>query len=264
MNPIKHSYDLLGVRHGAPFKDVRHAYLRLVREWHPDRFPDDPQRQRLAQERLKVIIEAYRVLEKALSGERESPGAEVMPASPAPGEGSGARPGASRAQGGARGIESNGLIRFLSFWPNVLFLAYLLFTGRMAVGRGDLLYFLQMSIVPLIFAVLCNSRLGGRQGLWKAYVAAICIFAVLLAADASMVRRGVRDTWIPRSPDSGEATAPSVKGPFGGALPEPQPGEFERRAPGGLREVAPPTPPSAPETPIPPEAPAAPVVPKGR
>ncbi len=275
MNQLERFYDLLGVRPGAPFREVRQAYLRLVRTWHPDRYAGDPQRQRLAQERLKSINEAYRELEAALAadkgGERtvQARPAPSPAGQPSPGESArtGVRRAAHAASGSApaeKGADAGGLVRFLSFWPNVLFLAYLLFTARMATVRGGLLYFLQMAVVPLIFALLCNSRLGGRQSLWKAYVAAICIFAVLLAADASMMKRGGREAWIPRYPDSGEPSAPAANMPFGGTLPDPLPGELDRRSPGTLRQVAPPTPPTAPESPSSPAAPVAPVVPKGR
>lgn len=275
MNQLERFYDLLGVRPGAPFREVRQAYLRLVRTWHPDRYAGDPQRQRLAQERLKAINEAYRELEAVLAADKggERKVAAWPPPSPSvrPSPGESARPRVRRAPPAAsgtasaeKGVDAGGLVRFLSFWPNVLLLVYLLFTARMATVRGGVLYFLQMAVVPLLFAVLCNSRLGGRQSLWKAYVAAICIFAVLLAADASMMRRGGREAWAPRYPDSGEPSAPAANVPFGGALPDQLPGEPDRRSPGALRQVAPPTPPTAPESPSSPAAPVAPVVPRGR
>src|SRR5512138_1426140 len=124
MNRLRSFYDILGMRPGASFREVRQSYLRLVREWHPDRFADDPPRQRLAQERLKTINEAYRVLEEALSGGHVPPSAATPPASPQP---------RARAENAAepvsgrekRGREPGGLVQFLSFWPNVLFLAYL-------------------------------------------------------------------------------------------------------------------------------------------
>ena len=259
MSQLRRYYDTLGLRAGAPFREVRHAYLGLVRQWHPDRFASDPPRQRLAQERLKTINEAYRALEEALSGERERTVAAPSPPQQAE---SPAEPAVSGEKGKK---ETGGLVRFLSFWPNVLFLGYLLFAGRMAAARGDLLYFVQMAAIPALFALLCNSRLGARQSLWKAYVATICIFSVLLAADASMTRRGVRDAWSPRFPDSGETVAPGVTAPpgvpaFSGRFSE----EPDRKGPGGVRQVTPPTPPTAPEAPESPSAPVAPVVPGGR
>ena len=261
MSHLRRYYDTLGLRPGASFREVRRAYLGLVRQWHPDRFASDPPRQRLAQERLKAINEAYRVLEEALHGEQERP----VAVPPSPQRAGGERPAQPSGNPEQGKQEAGGLVRFLSFWPNVLFLGYLLFAGRMAAARGDLLYFVQMAAVPALFALLCNSRFGARQSLWKAYVAAICIFSVLLAADASVTRRGVRDAWSPRYPDSGETLVPGVSPSpgvptFTGRFPE----EPDRREPGGVRPVTPPTPPTAPEAPDTPFAPVAPVVPGGR
>ena len=59
-------YDILGVRRGATAREIRAAYLRLVKELHPDgRTPDPDDPDRDAGERLKVINEAYRKLRTA-------------------------------------------------------------------------------------------------------------------------------------------------------------------------------------------------------
>ena len=47
---------------GATSEEVRRAYLDMVRVWHPDRFQFDLRLRRLAEERLRAINEAYRVL----------------------------------------------------------------------------------------------------------------------------------------------------------------------------------------------------------
>lgn len=49
----------LGLQPGASAEEVRRAYLRLVRQWHPDRFAHDSRSQFIAQEKLKEINEAY-------------------------------------------------------------------------------------------------------------------------------------------------------------------------------------------------------------
>jgi hypothetical protein len=54
-------YATLGVGHGASARAIRVAYLRLVKELHPDGRADDPE-DHTAEERLKAINEAYRVL----------------------------------------------------------------------------------------------------------------------------------------------------------------------------------------------------------
>jgi curved DNA-binding protein len=51
-------YKVLGVDKGASDKDIKRAYRRLARKFHPDVNPDDKQ----AEERFKEINEAYQVL----------------------------------------------------------------------------------------------------------------------------------------------------------------------------------------------------------
>ncbi len=51
-------YKVLGVDKGASDKDIKRAYRRLARKYHPDVNPDDKQ----AEERFKEINEAYQVL----------------------------------------------------------------------------------------------------------------------------------------------------------------------------------------------------------
>ncbi len=51
-------YDILGVRTDASHKDLRHAFRRLARKFHPDVNPGD----KAAEERFKEINRAYEVL----------------------------------------------------------------------------------------------------------------------------------------------------------------------------------------------------------
>lgn len=55
----KDYYQILGVPKNAPEKDVKSAYRRLARKWHPDANPDS---QQAAEEKFKEIQEAYEVL----------------------------------------------------------------------------------------------------------------------------------------------------------------------------------------------------------
>src|ERR1700729_3221728 len=51
-------YDLRGVARKAPVKDIRAAYRKLARKYHPDLNPGD----KSAEEKFKQIQEAYEVL----------------------------------------------------------------------------------------------------------------------------------------------------------------------------------------------------------
>jgi len=55
----KDYYAILGVPKAAPEKDIKSAYRKLARKWHPDANPD---KQREAEEKFKDIQEAYEVL----------------------------------------------------------------------------------------------------------------------------------------------------------------------------------------------------------
>ncbi|MCU1340088.1 MAG: chaperone protein DnaJ [Bryobacterales bacterium] len=64
--PSKQSYyDTLQVPTSASADEIRQAFLDLVRVWHPDRFASDSRLQRIAEDKLKEISEAYQVLSGA-------------------------------------------------------------------------------------------------------------------------------------------------------------------------------------------------------
>jgi DnaJ-class molecular chaperone len=52
-------YQILGLAKGASEKEIKSAYRRLARKWHPDANPNDP---KAAEEKFKEIAEAYEVL----------------------------------------------------------------------------------------------------------------------------------------------------------------------------------------------------------
>ncbi|HKU81027.1 MAG TPA: DnaJ C-terminal domain-containing protein [Candidatus Tumulicola sp.] len=56
---FKDYYALLGVPKNAPQKDIKSAYRKLARKWHPDA---NPQNAKEAEEKFKEISEAYEVL----------------------------------------------------------------------------------------------------------------------------------------------------------------------------------------------------------
>jgi DnaJ-class molecular chaperone len=55
----KNYYEILGVDKNAAEKDIKSAYRKLARKWHPDANPDNP---KAAEEKFKDITEAYEVL----------------------------------------------------------------------------------------------------------------------------------------------------------------------------------------------------------
>lgn len=55
-------YRTLGLTPGASARELRRAYLRLVKRWHPDQFANSSRDQISAQEKLKEINEAYSFL----------------------------------------------------------------------------------------------------------------------------------------------------------------------------------------------------------
>jgi DnaJ-class molecular chaperone len=56
---FKDYYSVLGVAKNAPQKDVKSAYRKLARKWHPDA---NPEHTKEAEEKFKEISEAYEVL----------------------------------------------------------------------------------------------------------------------------------------------------------------------------------------------------------
>lgn len=58
-------YSVLGLKKGATDEEVRHAYRQLARRWHPDRFPEGPERM-WAEDKMAEINQAHRAI---LSGE---------------------------------------------------------------------------------------------------------------------------------------------------------------------------------------------------
>jgi DnaJ-class molecular chaperone len=55
----KNYYEVLGVPKNAAEKDIKSAYRKLARQWHPDA---NPENQRAAEDKFKDIQEAYEVL----------------------------------------------------------------------------------------------------------------------------------------------------------------------------------------------------------
>lgn len=62
LDPASNYYDILGVKSTAPLDEIRRRYKFLVIAFHPDRFLRTPEHHALAEQRIKQVNEAYRVL----------------------------------------------------------------------------------------------------------------------------------------------------------------------------------------------------------
>ncbi|WP_243146821.1 J domain-containing protein [Scytonema sp. UIC 10036] len=60
---IQSAYTILGLQPGASQSEVKQAYRTLVKKWHPDLFMNNPQQQKQAQEKMRLINEAYALLD---------------------------------------------------------------------------------------------------------------------------------------------------------------------------------------------------------
>jgi WD40 repeat protein len=62
MSQYSRYYEILGLKANASPEEVKKAYRNLVKIWHPDRFSQDSQEQKKAEEEFKKILEAYEAL----------------------------------------------------------------------------------------------------------------------------------------------------------------------------------------------------------
>ncbi|MEH2072247.1 MAG: DnaJ domain-containing protein [Nostoc sp.] len=63
---INHAYEILGLEPGASPAQLKRAYRKLVKIWHPDRFFEQKQKQE-AEEKIKKINAAYNKLKSEYS-----------------------------------------------------------------------------------------------------------------------------------------------------------------------------------------------------
>jgi len=61
---VTSAYSILGIEPGSAPEDVRRAYLDRIREWHPDRHPNDPRKRQAGDLVSRRINEAYHILYK--------------------------------------------------------------------------------------------------------------------------------------------------------------------------------------------------------
>ena len=70
---MKDPYQILGVPETATDEEVKKAYLKLARKYHPDNYHDNPLAD-LAQEKMKEINAAYEQITKSRSGGQRNSG----------------------------------------------------------------------------------------------------------------------------------------------------------------------------------------------
>jgi hypothetical protein len=67
---LDEAYRVLEIQPSASDDEIRVAHRDLTKVWHPDRFGNDAGMQRKAEEKLKQINEAFKVVQSARAGRR--------------------------------------------------------------------------------------------------------------------------------------------------------------------------------------------------
>lgn len=60
------AYEILGLKYGASYEEVKKAYRQLMRVHHPDRHANNPEKEREATRRSQALTEAFDLIEKHL------------------------------------------------------------------------------------------------------------------------------------------------------------------------------------------------------
>lgn len=72
MSKIERSKKLLGVEKGLDLKELKSAYRNMMKDFHPDKFQDNEDEKKAAEEKSKKIIDAYHFLVSIAPETREA------------------------------------------------------------------------------------------------------------------------------------------------------------------------------------------------
>lgn len=75
---MKNPYEVLGLSPDATDTEVKNAYRKLARKYHPDNYADDPEKAAWAEEKMKEINEAYDTIQQQRDHASSSQGKDVF------------------------------------------------------------------------------------------------------------------------------------------------------------------------------------------
>jgi hypothetical protein len=256
------SFQQLGLTATASTSEVKKAYRRLVAQWHPDRYLQDSEQQRQAQERLKEINGAYAACLAQIAsrrGERKAVAVgpvnkPARPPQPSP-------PVQSEPTAPSRAAT-------LPQWPNLV-LAALLGVGwligirRHGLGSEFLQFLALLTIVPVIASFWYNARLLRGRLMLVLYLLALAGAGLFL-----LVNQALHEQQYLATVPSWQGST-SVEGGWGQRGGFGRDGSYSLNPSGAAeRGFGPAAPavvaPAAPMAPTAPTMPAAPLVPAPR
>lgn len=249
---IPSPFSILGVSPDASISDLKRAYRRLVRTWHPDRFHGDPVRQGEAKERLSVINAAYRDCLTIIADRRRTRPAPSTPTVVHPPAAPSTTPPHATAT----------LPAALPAWPHLLAI-FLLLLAWLVAGRRYPFQFLPRVGFTLLFTIL-----PAAASLW--YALGVLKRSVALPIYTGLTLLSLISLLFVTLSDHREGGIASMGPPLGEATPVRFPPPILPSAPiltlsppsageGPVTPVVPPpAPPATPRAPTPPAAPVAP------
>jgi hypothetical protein len=177
-DPLTAAYATLGVGRNCTPAELKKAYRRLVKIWHPDRYAADPVGQADAEVRMREINRAFRIVAE----DRSAPRAVPQPAAPATARSASPRrepppsprPGRPLTRAeidemvhaiGSPGPLDHLLDGFVWAWPFLLALALVVQYDRLWRGRANgVEVILAVVFVSAAFAFSVRARALRRGG----------------------------------------------------------------------------------------------------